>query len=295
VFVHPQKAYHEWQPDVVHFHTVHVALGLPVLEWAQGAGITHCLSLHDYWPFCSDRMLMKHGAQMDCTKGDSCAAVDGVCDEQCACEPSEPAVAALVNGAHPITFNPYSAAIFERNGIHIDAVIPHGIHTGVFSPEVGERVPGRVITVSAWPRYNTKGMHILKRASRKAGVKVTLVSGVPRERVRDELRKAAVFVFPSCYQETWGLCLTEALSTGCACIASDVAGPRYQMEQSRAGLLFPNGDSSALAACLTRLTANDELAQALGRQGRTWALKHATLERMGRDYEAYYRRLINGA
>lgn len=200
VFAHPREQYARIQPDIVHFHTIHVELGLDVLEWAQARGIPHVLSLHDYWPFCTGRMLLKSGDQ-------SCAAVAGMCDGDCAHKPAAPDVRELVNGSATVTFNEYTAAILERHGVRITEVIPHGIDTDYFAPP-RERAAGcNVVTVSAWPQYPTKGMHILNAALRKIRVKGHLVTGKPRGKVREELREAHILVFPSCYEETWGLCV----------------------------------------------------------------------------------------
>lgn len=293
-FDHPAALYARWSPDVIHFHTIHVDLGLGVLEWAQDRGIPHCLSLHDYWPFCADRMLMRCGAVAGSRNDASCAAVEGVCDHRCMNEPTDAGIQALVNRSHTITFNPNSAEIFRRNGIHIDTVIPHGIDTDYFTPAPDEREPGKIVMVSAWPEYNTKGLRVLKAALGKIGAGAKLVSHVPREQVRAELRKAAILVFPSTYEETWGLCLTEGMSSGLACISSNVCGPRAQICDGENGRLFPNRDVDALAGILSELLSDDGECQRLGANARAWAVEHASLGRMGQDYVRFYEELIHG-
>ena len=293
-FDHPEEAYETFKPDVVHFHTVHVQLGINVLRWAQRGGIPHCLSLHDYWPFCADRMLMKHGAQRMGRRDESCSAVTGLCNSGCASGPQPEMLRQIVNGTPTVTFNPYSAAIFRRHGIRVDAVIPHGIDTALFSPDYTKRDGVAIATTSAWPRFPTKGMHVLKAALTEIGERATLIHGVPRERVAEELKKASIHVFPSCYEETWGLCLTEAMASGCACIASGVCGPRAQIEHGVNGLLFPNRDSHALAEHIGMLLNEPGTRDRLGRAARVWAVANCTLECMGREYEEFYGRLIDG-
>ena len=284
-FQRPDRACRDFQPDIVHFHTIHVSIGLGVLRWAQGQEIPHCLSLHDYWPFCGGRMLLKSGDQ-------SCAAVKGICDSLCESKPALPAVKDLVNRSPVVTFNPNSAAIYRRHGIRVDAVIPHSIDTDFFCPGESTEEP-RIVTTCAWPSWPTKGMHILKAALRKIGAKAKLVTGVSRERVRDELQKANIFVFPSCYEETWGLCLSEALSCGLACISSNVAGPKAQITHGENGLLFENRNVDELATHLMRMIENKEERDQLGRNARAWAKAVLPLERMGHDYERFYRRIID--
>ena len=286
-FEHPVRAYRRFRPDIVHFHTVHVEMGLGVLTWAQRSGIPHCLSLHDYWPFCKGRMLLARDDM-------SCAAVENLCDSNCLEGPAHPRIKGVVNGSPVVTFNEYSAAIYKRHGVRVDAVIPHAIDTDYFAPDHSKRTGPRIVTVSAWPEYPTKGIHILKAAIRKIGAKATLISGVSRERVRDELQASTIMVFPSCYEETWGLCLTEAMACGCACVASNVCGSKAQITHGVNGMLFENHDSDQLGNTLQYLLDNPDEVDALGKAAREWAQSEATLERMGRDYSEFYGSIAHG-
>jgi len=285
--IHPDRAYARFRPDIIHFHTIHIGMGLKVLQWAQAREIPHCLSLHDYWPFCSDRMLLSHYDQ-------PCAAVNGMCNEQCESTPSDPEVTALVNGSPVVTFNEYSAAIYRRHGIRVDAIIPHGIDVEMFCPDYDKRDGVNIVTSSAWAAYPTKGMHVLKAALQITGRKAKLISGVSREQVRNELQKASVFVFPSCYEETWGLCLTEAMACGCACIASNVCGPRAQIKHGETGLLVPPRDPQALSDAIEWLLYDGKMRDDVGLNACVWARENCNLERMGRDYEAFYSEVIHG-
>lgn len=287
-FTAPDRMARQFGPDIIHFHTIHVGgMGMTPLVWAQRAGIPCCLSLHDYWPFCEGRMLL---ARYD----ESCAAVTGDCDERCSSKRMDARVTALVNEVPTIAFNLYSALILRRHGVRVDVIIPHGIDTDYFHPKPEVREPGRIVMVSAWPNYPTKGAHVLRKALSQLNVKGNLVSGVTRERVRDELQRADILVFPSCYEETWGLCLTEGMASGCACVASNVCGPRAQIQNGETGLLFENRNAEELAACLHRLLTSPAEARRLGDAARAWAERDATLERMARDYERFYTEVLNG-
>lgn len=292
-FEQPQRAWVRFRPDVVHFHTIHVGLGLGVLEWAQKARIAHCLSLHDYWPFCRDRMLMRYGAAPG-NSDEPCSAIDGICDGQCTSGKQLPGVADLVNGSPTVTFSEWGADIFRRHGIRVDVVIPHSIDTDIFRPTGPLPAEPIVLTMSAWAAFNTKGMHILRKACEKTGIRARCITGMPREQVPDLLRTGNIFVFPSTYQETWGLCLTEAMSTGLACIASSVAGPRAQIIDGYNGRLVPPRDADALADVLQTLASNRDERERLGANARDWAVKNANLRRMGQDYIRFYEGLLGG-
>ena len=292
-FQRPERDYARIKPDVVHFHTVHVGMGLGVLEWAQARRIPHCISLHDYWPFCGDRMLMKYGA-MPSRSDEPCSAVEGVCDGQCINGPAGPDIPEIVNGSPTVIFSEYAGDIFRRHGIRVDAVIPHAIDTDVFCPKGPPPVEPVILTMSAWAAFNTKGMHVLQAALKREHLSAKCITGVAREQVPGLLRTGNIFVFPSTYQETWGLCLTEAMSTGLACIASSVAGPKAQIRDGFNGLLVPPRDADALADALRRLVNDRDERERLGANARAWALKNADLRRMGRDYTRFYEGLLGG-
>ena len=64
----------------------------------------------------------------------------------------------------------------------------------------------------------------------------------------------------------------EALSAGLPVVASDISGPREQVQDTRTGLLVPPRDVPALAAALRLLAGNQALRTRLGRAGRERAL-----------------------
>ena len=77
------------------------------------------------------------------------------------------------------------------------------------------------------------------------------------------LRNALCFVLPSQY-EGFPNALLEAMWHGAACVAADCpAGPEELLGQTR-GILFPPGDSAALAQILLRLYADARLRASLG-------------------------------
>lgn len=282
------KRIETFKPDVCQVMTVHNFMGFGPVRWLQRRRFPHVWALMDYWPFCGGRMLLRN-------EDESCAAVEGVCDGECNAGPAPRLFLDLSNRSPIMALNPYTAAIYQRNGLRCDYVISLGVEHDYFVPDETKREPGRIVTVSAWPQWPTKGMHILKAALRRTGYKGHLVTGLPRERVLIELQRADIFVFPSCYQETWGLCLTEAMSCGCACIASDVCGLRAQVEHGVNGLLVPPRDVDALAGALQLLVEDEPLRRKLGERARRSVEEHMTLRHMGEKLEKVYAEVIDGA
>jgi len=64
------------------------------------------------------------------------------------------------------------------------------------------------------------------------------------------LRGSTVYVAPQTGGESFGIVLVEAMSAGCAVVAADLEAFRAVLADGRAGILFPNGDSDALADAL---------------------------------------------
>ncbi len=84
-----------------------------------------------------------------------------------------------------------------------------------------------------------------------------------REDIPTILGKTDIFVLPS-YSEGLSNALMEAMASGCACIASDVGGNRFLIEDGASGFLFPAGDRVRLKSSLSMLIGDHELRKKLG-------------------------------
>ena len=82
----------------------------------------------------------------------------------------------------------------------------------------------------------------------------------------------------------------EAMVLGIRAIGSDSGAIPEVIAD--AGLVFPEGDAKALAACLQRLVENRELRLELGRRGRDRCLTCYTNERIAAETHRIYRSLV---
>ena len=279
-----ERTVDDWKPDIVQVQTIHNLVGFAPVLWLQRQQIPHVWALMDYWPFCSGRMLLV---------GDQgCEAVTGAC--QHSCHQFAPAHwRRIVNGSPVVALNEYTAAIYRRNGLRCDYVVELGVDTDLFRPNHSQRNGERAVYTScAWPTQPTKGMHVLRKALTGTGLRSYLATGLSREDLAGVLRRAEVYVFPSCYEETFGLSLTEAMASGCACVASDVAGARAQVEDGATGLLVPPRDADALRAALLALWSDDRQRRWLGEAARAHVEVEHSLLAMGRRWEAVYGSLL---
>jgi glycosyltransferase involved in cell wall biosynthesis len=92
-----------------------------------------------------------------------------------------------------------------------------------------------------------------------------------REDVPALLAAADIFSLPSHF-EGLPMSVIEAMLAGLPVVASDISGPREQVQNGRTGLLVPPRDVPALAAALRLLADDRALRRRLGQAGRERAL-----------------------
>jgi phosphatidylinositol alpha-mannosyltransferase len=82
------------------------------------------------------------------------------------------------------------------------------------------------------------------------------------------LRSIDIYCAPNTGGESFGVILTEAMSAGAPVVASDLNAFRRVLDDGRAGVLTPVGDSVALAAAIRELLADPDRRVALAAQAR---------------------------
>jgi hypothetical protein len=281
---HIKEAIDTFKPDIIQVGTIFNKMGWEPVKYLQENKIPHVWAMMDYYPFCGGRMLLRNWDE-------GCTAVKGVCDNNCVEKHAPMEWMQVVNGSSVLCLNEYQADIYKRNGISVDYVGELGVDTELFKPDEN-RQGCEIYTSSAWAEYPAKGMKYLQQAIEGTDIKVKLMTHLSREQVAEGLRKASIFVFPSTYEETWGLCLQEALASGCACIASDVAGARAQIHDG-VGILVPPRDPMAIRQAIYLLQSDKKLREQMGKNAREHVLQDHTLEAMGKRYLDIYERRIS--
>ncbi len=111
-----------------------------------------------------------------------------------------------------------------------------------------------------------------------------------RPDVADVLRAADVVVLPS-LDEGLPLALLEAMSCAKPVVATPVGGVAEAVADEVTGLLIPPNDPNALAAAVTRLLADRELAGRMGLAARRRVVSQFSVTRLVSDVETLYRQL----
>lgn len=104
-------------------------------------------------------------------------------------------------------------------------------------------------------------------------------------------RSLDLFVLPS-NKEAMGNSLMEAMLCEVPVVASRVGGSVEIVEEGESGILFPAGDSRALASAILELLRDPEQAGRLAVAGRQRTLSRFTIERMAEANERYYYELL---
>jgi phosphatidylinositol alpha-mannosyltransferase len=88
------------------------------------------------------------------------------------------------------------------------------------------------------------------------------------------LRTVDVYVAPNLGGESFGVILVEAMSAGTTVLASDLDSFRRVLDDGRVGVLFPTGDTGALATELLGLLADPARRSVLTSAAREWVARY---------------------
>ena len=217
------------------------------------------------------------------------------------------------------------------SGIHEQrvSVIPNGVDTVRFSPatvparrslRAALGIPDSALVAAFAGRFQQgKGLELLVnawkdtlRVSENKNIFLLLIGAGPMEALLknaslDEpriiftgwendperyLAASDIFILPS-YGEGMPNTLLEAMSSGCACLATRIGGVTDIIEDGINGLLFSPGDRVSLAALLVSLISKPERTAALGTSGRQKVCADFSLTAVADRYIHLYSNIIS--
>jgi glycosyltransferase involved in cell wall biosynthesis len=106
------------------------------------------------------------------------------------------------------------------------------------------------------------------------------------------MREVRLAVLPSATPEAQGRVLLEAMSVGVPVVATRVGGIPETVVDGVTGILVERHDVAGLAAAITRLLTDSDLACHMGEQGQAWLYQGFDPERSLNRLEALYTELI---
>ena len=111
---------------------------------------------------------------------------------------------------------------------------------------------------------------------------ITMLGSQPHEVVLEEMQKADIYLFTSDRNEGWGAVLNEAMSSGCAVVASDAIGSApFLIENGKNGYMYRDGDINDLLQKVCSLIDNPQKRnqfsdEAIKTIGEEWSIENAT-------------------
>ena len=168
---------------------------------------------------------------------------------------------------------------YEKNyGLLLDAA------AGVLT-----RFPIRVLLVGDGPETDS-----LRSQAASLGLEDRVIMPGERRDVPELMSAMDVFVLPSLIEGLPNTVL-EAMCAGLPVVATSVGGTPDVVAHGVSGFLVPSNNAAALGEALESLLGDGDLRREMGLSGRRLAQTKFSMERMVREYEALYERVVERA
>ncbi len=134
----------------------------------------------------------------------------------------------------------------------------------------------------------------LRRRCNELGVtaQVRWAGAVPRDALLALYRRHDAIVFPSVYDEPFGIVQLEAMAAGCAVVGTGTGGSAEILEPELNALVFQAGDPADLARQVARLAAEPSLAERLREAGKRTVRERFLGGRMVNEIEAHLAEIV---
>ena len=195
--------------------------------------------------------------------------------------------------------------ISPEKGVHIllDAFEKvHEIYPNLHLQLIGPKTPApeeyivalsddpKVLGLKKFYSEYTEGylLHLKNKTSRNLKKNVTYYKYIPYSDLIEFYRRAHVFVFPSVWEEPFGMPIIEAMACGLPIVATNGGGIPEIIEDGKTGLLVERGNAGELAAGILSLIENRSLRESFGNAGRRFVLNRFKWDRISEDLVSAY-------
>ncbi len=139
--------------------------------------------------------------------------------------------------------------------------------------------------------------HLQTRLSASAASSVFFMGEVQYLDLVEYYQQADIFIFPSVWNEPFGMPLIEAMAMELPVITTRAGAFPEIVEEGKTGLLVERGDADALAESILCLLRDDNLSKAMGKAGRKQTIEKFSWEHLSKNlfeqYEKLYAPSIN--
>lgn len=245
------------EPDVIHSTLIHANFMAQPLSWL-GFPVMCSYVVTDPWRRRSERIIERYMGK----RALYIANAQAVADSLVAGGVQSERIRVLRYGVDCDHFHPEgpSADIFRGDQVllGVGRLHPQKAFDDLIRAAALLPAPPKILLVGEGPLRE-----YLLRCAQEVGVELTIVPAV--RDIAPFLRRADVVVLPSLYEGLPNV-LLEALATGCAVVATDLAGHHEAVRSGENGLLVPAADVRSLSQAIQRALDDDGSLGAKGRQ-----------------------------
>lgn len=283
-WMHFSKIFSEFQPDVIHAHTLGSASALGV--WLKKR--LHCpLVVTTHGSDTAVRIEQGRAAELKplCDGADCVVAVSSALAAKLKTCGTKTPVEVILNGFRIRSL----PAVSEERAQCAVVQVGHLIKQKHF--DVTLRAFARLKKEYPAAQFTVVGQgserEALEALADELGVSksVHFLGQLPNEAVLAEMSKAQFFCMPS-VREGFGIVYLEAMASGCVAIGTEGEGIADLIESGKNGFLVPPEDSEAIWRVMQRCLQHPAEAEAIAARGRkdalslTWKKNAATYERL---------------
>lgn len=295
-----------WRPDVAHVHAPSRYLTPSVIAELDRRGVPVVMTLHDFKPWCTNRILFAHGAFCErCRGGQHWHAAATGCVQGSVAKSLVGAFEAYEHDRRH-AYAPVRTFIAPSRFAHDQAVrmggdaarirvLSHGVDAPGTAAWSGPAIPERFV-LFVGRLSDEKGVDRLPDLARAiAPVPLWVAGGGPREawlRAQPSANlhplgpltpealaavraRASVVVVPSAFPETFGYVVAEAMLDARPVVATRIGAVGELVQHERTGLLVAPDDRAGFITAVQRALA-DPSATAWGEAGRAHVLQACT-------------------
>lgn len=121
----------------------------------------------------------------------------------------------------------------------------------------------------------------------------TYLGYVPRNNLPGLYAISDIFTLPSLY-ENFPAVLLEAMSSGCAAVATKICGIPEMITDGEEGILIPPGDVDAIADSITRLVDDNKLRRTMGTRARNTVIQRFNWRDTATRTARYFEEILDG-
>ncbi|MFH1287238.1 MAG: N-acetyl-alpha-D-glucosaminyl L-malate synthase BshA [bacterium] len=151
---------------------------------------------------------------------------------------------------------------------------------------VQKKTPSHLLMVGDGPDKNK-----CRELARQLNIESHVTFMGQQKNIPDILSNSEIFLLPS-GNESFGLAALEAMACETPVISTNAGGLPEVIKDKETGYLLPVGDIKGMAQKAIELLKHPKKRKKMGILGREYAIKKFSIEKMGAEYEKYYRSFL---